>query len=221
MLYLRACVNYSGSLWYMFLWYPGGLNLCFPLIRENPKVFTSHTILVFCRMKFQHYSFIKAGSKWNVMHWRSGSRPWTLCSCPWKWCRPSRKLLAKWWSVCWILSVSLKLILCSYGSDHAVLIQYVWKKFIPVPGQISTRLSICGRRSTTHLSFYLVLPSSFTPGISRISAFALHHTNSVEVIPFLLIITLRVLGCGQRGHRLVNQIRSEIQIPLVNVTGRI
>jgi hypothetical protein len=55
-------------LWYMFLWYPDGLNLCLPLIRENLKVFTSHTILVFCRMKFQHYSFVKAGSKWNDMH---------------------------------------------------------------------------------------------------------------------------------------------------------
>jgi hypothetical protein len=89
-----------------------------------------------------------------------------LCSCPWKRCRPSRKLLAKWWSVCWILSVSFKLILCSYGSDHAILIQYVWKKFIPVPRQFLAGLSICCRRSTTHLSFYLVLPSSL-PLVSR------------------------------------------------------
>jgi hypothetical protein len=81
-------------LWYMFLWYPDGLNLCFPLIRENPKVFTSHTHLVFCQINFQHYSFINARGEWNVMHWRSGSWPWTLCSCPWKRYRPSQKLLA-------------------------------------------------------------------------------------------------------------------------------
>ena len=32
-------------------------------------------------------AFIKAKSEWKVIHWRSGSRPWTLCSCPWKRCR--------------------------------------------------------------------------------------------------------------------------------------
>jgi hypothetical protein len=197
MLYLRACVNYSCSFWYMFLWYPYGLNLCLPLIRDNSKVFTCHTLLVFYQIKFQHYNFIKAGSEWNVIHWRSGSRPWTLCSCPWKRCRPSRKLLAKWLSVCWILSVSFKLILCSYGSDHAVLIQYVWKKFIPVPGQILTRLSICCRRSMIQFYFLSCSTFEFTPGISRISAFALHHTNFVEVILLLVVITRRVLGCRQ------------------------
>ena len=65
---------------------PDGLNLCLPLICENPKVFTIHTLSVFYQIKFQHYSFIKTRSEWKVMHWISGSRPWTLCSCPWKRC---------------------------------------------------------------------------------------------------------------------------------------
>ena len=47
---------------------PDELNLCLPLIRENPKVFTSHTLPVFCQIKFQHYSFIKARGEWNDMH---------------------------------------------------------------------------------------------------------------------------------------------------------
>ena len=47
---------------------PDGLNLCLPLIRENPKVFTSHTLPVFYQIKFQHYSFIKARGEWNDMH---------------------------------------------------------------------------------------------------------------------------------------------------------
>ena len=89
--------------------------------------------LVICQIKFQHYNFLKVRSEWLAMHWRSGSRPWTLCSCPWKWCRPSRKLLAKWLSRCIILSVFLKLIPYSYGSDHAVLIWYIWWESIPVP----------------------------------------------------------------------------------------
>ena len=57
---------------------PDGLNLYLPLIRENPKVFTSHTLLVLYQLKFQHYNFIKARGEWNDMHWRSGSRPWTF-----------------------------------------------------------------------------------------------------------------------------------------------
>ena len=32
---------------------PDGLNLCLPLIRESPKVFTSHTLPVFYKIKFQ------------------------------------------------------------------------------------------------------------------------------------------------------------------------
>ena len=47
---------------------PDGLNLCLPLIHENPKVFTSHTLLVFYQIKFQHYSYIKARGEWNDMH---------------------------------------------------------------------------------------------------------------------------------------------------------
>ena len=47
---------------------PDGLNLCLPLIRENPKVFTIHTLSVFYQIKFQHYSFIKARGEWNDMH---------------------------------------------------------------------------------------------------------------------------------------------------------
>jgi hypothetical protein len=38
------------------------------LNRVNPKVFMSHTLLVFCQIKFQHYNLSKARSEWNVMH---------------------------------------------------------------------------------------------------------------------------------------------------------
>ena len=47
---------------------PDGLNLCLPLIRENPKVFTSHILMVFCQINFQHYSSIKARGEWNDLH---------------------------------------------------------------------------------------------------------------------------------------------------------
>ena len=35
---------------------------------------------------FNTNAFIKANSEWKVIHWRSGSRPWTLRSCPWTRC---------------------------------------------------------------------------------------------------------------------------------------
>ena len=39
---------------------PDGLNLCLPLIHENLKVFTIHTLPAFYQIEFQHYNFIKA-----------------------------------------------------------------------------------------------------------------------------------------------------------------
>ena len=66
-LLLSLCI-YFWNLWYMLLRCPDGLNLCLPLIRKNPKVFTSHTFPVFYQIKFQHYSFIKMRSEWKVMH---------------------------------------------------------------------------------------------------------------------------------------------------------
>jgi hypothetical protein len=73
----------------------------------------------------------------------------------------------------------LNLILCSYGSDHAVLIQYIWKIFIPVPPQFYDKVevsAIAGQwPSSTSVMFYLrVLP----PGISRISC---HCNTSFEL----------------------------------------
>ena len=35
---------------------------------------------------FNTNAFIKGRSEWEVIHWRSGSRPWSLSSCPWTWC---------------------------------------------------------------------------------------------------------------------------------------
>ena len=66
---------------------PMGWTYTFPKNHMNPKVFTSHTLLVFYQIIFYHTTSSNARSKWKVMHWRSGSRPWTLRSCPWTRCR--------------------------------------------------------------------------------------------------------------------------------------
>jgi hypothetical protein len=156
------------------------------------------------------------------MHWKSGSQPWALCSCPRKWCRPSQKLLAKWWSVCWIISVSFKLILCSYGSDHADLIQYVWKKFIPVTDQILTRLEYLLSQVIDLVLLPILFYLRVYPVVSRgYHAFALHHTNFVEVILLLVVITRRVLGCCQPWTPFSKSNPLWNSIPLVIVTGRI
>ena len=49
----------------------------------------SWVILFWCfgRYNFNTTTSSKARSEWKVIHWRSGSRPWTLRSCPWTWCK--------------------------------------------------------------------------------------------------------------------------------------
>jgi hypothetical protein len=221
MLYLRACVNYSWNLWYMSLWYPDGLNLCFPNSWEPESFHKSYSTGVLPD-KFPTLLLYQSDRwmKWYAL--RKWESTLNLCSCPWKRCRPSQKLLAKWWSVCWILSVSFKLILCRYGSDHAVLIQYVWKKFIPVPCLFWARLKYL----LSSVNDPVLLPIMFYlrvyPVVSRgYHAFARHLTNFVEVTTFLIIITLRVLGCRRPRTPFSKSNPLWNSIPLVIVTGRI
>lgn len=146
------------------------------IICVNSKVFMSHTLLVFCQIKiFNTATSSNARSEWKVMHWRSGSRPWTLCSCPWKWFRPSRKLLAKWLSNCMILSVFLKLIPYSYGFAHAVLIWYIWGKSISSASSIFGNVevsTVIGQwpGSTSIMSYLRVLPPWYLGNV-----LPLHH----------------------------------------------
>ena len=81
---LQACVNYSWSVWYMFLRCPYGLNLY--LTKSIWPGEFSRVLLFWCYAgySFKAATWSKARNKWQVMHWWSGSRPWTLCSCPWK-----------------------------------------------------------------------------------------------------------------------------------------
>jgi hypothetical protein len=86
-----------------------------------------------------------------------------LCSCPWTRCRPSRKLLAKYLSIGIIHSVSLNVIPCSYGFDHAILIWYIWEESIPVPRQFSDKVKASAvRRSMIQFSSCSILPLSIT-----------------------------------------------------------
>ena len=131
------------------------------------------------------------------MHWRSGSRPWALCSCPWKRCRPSRKLLAKWFSICIILSVSLNWTL-QLWFDHTVLFPIYLKEIHSRPRQFLTRLKYLLSQVNDPVLLLLCPTFEFYPVVSReCLAIAPHLTNFVEVIPFLVVITLRVLGCCQ------------------------
>jgi len=185
MLYLRACVMYSWSLWYMLLRYPDGLSLCLPLIHENPKDFTSLALLVICQINFQLYSFIRARGEWNVMHWRSGSRPWTLCSCPWKRCRPSRKLLAKWLSIWIILSVSLIWSLVVMVRPYCHVLIYL-KGIHSRPRQFLTRLKYLLSQVNDPVLLLSCPTFEFYPVVSRgCLVIAPHFTNLVKVIPFL------------------------------------
>ena len=75
-----------------------------------------------------------ARSEWKVMHWRSGSRPWTFVFMPtdtmWN---LSWKLLARIFNHSNNSSGVVNWITCSYGFDHANHIQYIWKETIPLP----------------------------------------------------------------------------------------
>ena len=102
--YIMPLVNCILSFWHrcstieLELFTPEACGICFhdaPMVEPMPfiicvnsKVFMSHTLLVFCQIKiFNTTTSSNARSEWKVMHWRSGSRPWTLRSCPWTRCR--------------------------------------------------------------------------------------------------------------------------------------
>ena len=96
-----------------------GWTYTFSKNRVNPKVFTSHTLLVLRRIKFQHYNFFE-DEKWMkgyaLKKWQSTLNfvfmpmdpMWNLS---WK---LLEKLLISWI----ILPVSLNWIPCNYGFGH-------------------------------------------------------------------------------------------------------
>ena len=132
------------------------------------------------------------------MHCRSGSRSWTLCSCPWKWCRPSQNASCKIFNhLNNSFGIIKNLIPYSYGSDHAVLIRYIWKESIPVPRLFIDKVKLSAARSSTiQISFYSVPPLNIT----------LWYLEDIVPLPYLLWILVgvilltvlaipRVLGC--------------------------
>ena len=90
----------------------------------------------------------------------------------------------------WFLTVMVPTMLSwsdiSDGNSFQCLV-YFWQGW-----------SIYYHRSMTRFYFYHVLPSSITPLVSRrCLAIAPHLTNFVELMSFLVVITLQDLGCCQ------------------------
>ena len=111
--------------------------------------------------------------KWYALKKRS--RPWTLCSCPWKWCRPSRKLLAKWLSNCMILSVFLNwflTVMVPTMLSWSDISDGIHSSASSIFGKVEVSTVIGQWPGSTSIMFYLrVLP----PGISKMSC---HCTTS-------------------------------------------
>ena len=104
----------------------------------------------------------------------------------------------KWLSSYMILSVFLKLIPYSYGSDHAVLIWYIWWEFIIVPRLFLARLKYLLSQVNDPVLLLSCSTFEYYPLVSRrCLAIAPHLTNFVEVMYFLVVITLRVLDFCQ------------------------
>ena len=132
------------------------------------------------------------------MHWRSGSRPWTLCSCPWTRCRTyrgscSQKLLPL------VISSSCigGLIIRNRGSDHSF-------SLTPFPGQVKI-LVFC--RSFHMSNLYFWSTSSIAPCYLKyivslhyhlwiLIGMILHH-----IIPSLIgyIIIMLNFNCATRS----------------------
>ena len=168
------------------------------LIHVNLKVFTSHTILVFYRMKFNTSTLSKGKKGMKCYALEKWESTLNLCSCPWKRCRPSRKLLAKWFFIWIILSVSL-----------------VWSLTVMVPTRLSlsnvsernplqassifdkVKVSVVAGQwpSSTSIMFYLrVLPS----GISRISCCCTTSYGAlIRWYLFPIMVIPRVSVCSQ------------------------
>jgi hypothetical protein len=133
----------------------------------------------FAGWTFNTTTLSKARSEWDVMQWKSGSRPWTLCSFPWKRCRTPRKLFAKWSSICMILSVSLIWSLAVMVRPYCpapIYLREIHSSALWNFDKIKVSFVAGQRPSSTSVMFYLrVLP----PGISKISS---HCTTSYELL---------------------------------------
>lgn len=90
----------------------------------------------------------------------------------------------------WFLTVRVPTMLSWFNISYVNSLQclvYFWQGW-----------SIYCHRSMTRFYSYHVLPSSITPLVSRrCLAIAPHLTNFVEVMSFLVVITLLVLDCCQ------------------------
>ena len=66
---------------------PRWVNPMLPLICMDPNFMRVILYWPSVRWACNPTTSPKARSEWKVMHWWSGSRPWTSCSCPWIRCR--------------------------------------------------------------------------------------------------------------------------------------
>ena len=121
------------------------------LICVNPKTTTGHTLLVLCQIKFQHTISLKARREWKVIHWRSGSRPWTCVHAHGHDVDPIMEASCNNNYCLDIISSGIcELILCNHGSNHIFYL-------IPFLKQVKT-LVFCG--SIPLRNPYVNLPSS-------------------------------------------------------------
>jgi hypothetical protein len=90
-----------------------------------------------------------------------------------------------------------------------------------VPRHILTRLKYLLSQVNNPVLLLLYSTFEYYPLVSRgYLAFALHLTNFVGLIPFLVVITLRVLGYRQPGTPFSESNLHCNAILLVNVTGK-
>ena len=160
------------------------------VICMNPGTSTGHTLLVLRQINFNTTTSSKARSDWKVIHWRSGSRPWTLCSCPWKRCWAYHDSFSyNNYSLGIIWSCIYDFVLCNRVSDRDC------PSLIPFSDKLKV-LAFC--RSLRLPNLYLDLPSSNTPWYLE-DINPLHYILWIfdEVIPFPIIVTPRVLGYRQ------------------------
>jgi len=92
--------------------------------------------------------------KWKVMHWRSGSRPWTLCSCPWTRCRTYHEASCN--NIIPLVITSSCIYAWSFATVVPTMIVFLWFHFSDKLKHLSSA------DQCIFANLYLDLPSSIT-----------------------------------------------------------